>query len=143
MRTLVLAPESPVPARSGLPLRIQHLARQLARSRSVEVAALSAHPIPNSDHPFELRHLPADWSRRRMRRRWLWEPWPVAQVESTALRDFVRRSCWATVQAHTLQMTRFGEGARAPLVFDAPDAMSGVTATLSRNDSRRGAAAAW
>src|SRR6187200_3046024 len=110
MSTLVLAPEPPVPPRSGLPLRILHLARQLARSRPVELAAISRKPVPASDEPFSLHHLPGDWNRRRMRRRWLWEPWPVAQVESAALREFVRRRDWTAVQTHTLQMVRFGQG---------------------------------
>ena len=143
MSTLVLAPEAPVPPRSGLPLRVLHLARQLAASRRVEVAALSSKPVPECDEPFGLRHLPADWNRWPMRRRWLWEPWPVAQVRSAALSDFARRGGWTVVQTHTLPMARFGQGLGVPVVFDAHDAMSNVTASLSGVDSRAGAAAAW
>lgn len=143
MSTLVLAPESPVPARSGLPLRILHLARQLARSRQVELVALSDETAAVAGQPFALRLVPREWDRRRRLRRWLWEPWPVAQVQSAAMSGVVRRRAWTTVQAHTLQMMHFGQVAGAPLVFDAPDAMSLVTATLSRTDSRAGAAAAW
>jgi polysaccharide biosynthesis protein PslH len=120
-----------------------HLARQLARSRTVKMAALSDEPAPAGDLPFALHHVPLNWNRGRMKRRWLWEPWPVAQVDSAAMNEFVRRGSWTTVQAHTLQMVRSGQTANAPLVFDAPDAMSRVTATLSRTDSRAGAAAAW
>src|SRR5688500_16256397 len=102
MSTLVLAPEAPVPARSGLPLRVLYLARELAGSRPVELVALSRNPLPASPEPFTLRHLPPDWNRRRMRMRWLWEPWPVAQVESAALMELVRQRGWTTVQAHTM-----------------------------------------
>ena len=143
MSTLVLAPVAPFPARSGLPLRILHLARQLGHSRAVEVAAMSGAPAPADDLPFALHHVPIKWDRRRMKRRWLWEPWPVAQVHSAAMSEFVRRGNWTTVQAHTLQMVRSGQAASAPLVFDAADSMTRVTATLSRTDSRAGAAAAW
>jgi glycosyltransferase involved in cell wall biosynthesis len=132
-----------VPARSGLPLRLLHLARQLSRSRSVELAALCEKSDAASDEPFELRHLHQDWNPPRMRRRRLWEPWPVAQVQSAAMSDFVRHGAWTTVQAHTLPMVQFGRAAGAPLVFDAHDAMTRVTASLSRVDSRLGAAAAW
>jgi glycosyltransferase involved in cell wall biosynthesis len=139
----VLAPQVPVPARSGLPLRILHMARQLGRARAVEVAALSESSGLAADESFALHHVPRDWNRGRMALRWLWEPWPVAQVDSDAMRDFVHQGTWTTVQVHTLQMVRFGQAANAPLVFDAPDAMSRVTATLSRADSRPPACAAW
>src|SRR4051794_39698402 len=121
MSTLVLAPVPPSPARSGLPLRILHLARQLARAREVELVALSDGAGPAAEHPFALHLASREWDRRRMVRRWLWEPWPVAQVQSAAMSGFVRRGAWTTVQAHTLQMMRFGQAADAPLVFDAPD----------------------
>ena len=58
-----------MPARSGLPLRVLHLARQLAASRPVELAALSNEPVPDCDEQFELRHLPAESGRLAMRRR--------------------------------------------------------------------------
>jgi glycosyltransferase involved in cell wall biosynthesis len=144
MRTLVLASEAPMPPRSGLPLRVVHLARELARGWEVELVAVSREPVPKHDEPFAVRHVPADGSRRRARLRWLWEPWPVAQLSSGALNDLVRhRAGWTTVQAHTLPMVRFGQAAGVPMVFDAPDAMTHVAATLSGADSRPGAAAAW
>lgn len=144
MRTLVLASEALMPPRSGLPLRVLHLARELARGREVELVALSHDPVPEHDEPFALSHLPADGSRRRARLRSLWEPWLVAQLDSSALNGFVRqRAGWTTVQAHTLPMVRFGRAAGVPMVFDAPDALTHVAATLSTTDSRRGAAAAW
>jgi glycosyltransferase involved in cell wall biosynthesis len=143
MRTLVLAPEPPVPARSGLPLRIQHLARQLAGARPVELVALSGDPAPPADQPFALRHFPQDWSQRNARP-WPWgEPSPVAQAHSPALAEFVRGGAWTTVQAHTLEMVPFGQATGAPLVFDAPDAVSDVAGGLRKVDSRPGAAAAW
>jgi len=144
MRTLVLAPTAPVPTRSGLALRVVHLARELARARDVELVALAREPAPEHDEPFTLTHLPAHGSRRRAQLRWAWEPWPVAQMDSSRLNRFVRqRAGWSTVQAHTLQMVQFGQAAGVPMVFDAPDSMTHVTATLSKADSRRGASAAW
>ena len=134
---------SPVPPRSGLPLRVLHLARQLASSRPVEIAALCNDPSPAIEQPLALHHVPWDWDERQIRRRGLWEPRFMAQVNSSAMSDFVRRGAWTTVQAHTLPMVRFGQAANAPLVFDAPDAMSRVTGSLSRADSRVGAAAGW
>lgn len=121
-----------------------HLARELSRERDVELVALAREPAPEHDEPFTLTHLPADGSGRRARLRWTWEPWPVAQTDSSGLNRFIRhRAGWSTVQAHTLQMVQFGQAAGVPMVFDAADAMTHVTATLSKADSRRGAAAAW
>jgi len=134
---------SPVPPRSGLALRVLHLARQLACSRPVEIAALCDDPSPAIEQPLALHHVPRDWNRGQIRRRGLWEPRFVARVHSSAMSDFVRGGAWTTVQAHTLQMVQFGQVADAPLVFDAPDAMTRVSGTLSRADSRAGAAAGW
>jgi glycosyltransferase involved in cell wall biosynthesis len=134
---------SPVPPHSGLPLRVLHLARQLACSRPVEITALCNDPSPAIEQPLALHHVPWDWDLRQIRRRGLWEPRFVARVNSSAMSDFVRGGAWTTVQAHTLPMVRFGQAADAPLVFDAHDAMTRVTGTLSRADSRAGAAAGW
>src|SRR4051794_24486463 len=79
-RSLLLAPEPPLPARTGLPLRVLHLARALAREVDLEVVALGPPPAPAAAEPFALTHLPGDWSRTRTAARATWEPSPLAQV---------------------------------------------------------------
>jgi glycosyltransferase involved in cell wall biosynthesis len=145
MRTLVLASEPPLPARSGLPLRILHLARALASDADVDVcvAALGDGATPHNDEPFDIRLVPGTWSRPRAIARAAREPWPVAQIASPAMRALARADGWDTVQAHTLAMLAIARDATRPLVFDAPDSMTAVATTMANVDSRRGMRAVW
>ena len=143
MRTLVVAPEPVVPARSGLPLRVLHLARALSEITNVEVATIGQGPVPPHDEPFDVRPVPGVWNRRRALVRALREPWSMAQFESPAMAALVRNGDWDTVQAHTLTMLPMVADAPCPVVFDAHDAWAEVTATMAREDSRRGRRAWW
>jgi glycosyltransferase involved in cell wall biosynthesis len=135
MRSLLLAPEPPLPARSGLPLRVLHLARALAREIELEVVALGPSPAPASLEAFTLTHLPGDWSRTKTAVRAAWEPCPLAQIRSRAIAGHVRASRWDVIQAHELTMLRYALG-RAPCVLDAADVLSEVKSSLAATDSR-------
>jgi glycosyltransferase involved in cell wall biosynthesis len=143
MRTLVLAPEPPLPARSGLPLRILHLARALARYSEVDLAALGEGGPPENDEPFHLRLVPRAWSRARAIARATREPWSTAQIASPAMRALARAGDWDTVQAHTLGMLDIAREAGLPVVLDAQDSVAAVATTMSRVDSRPGMRALW
>jgi polysaccharide biosynthesis protein PslH len=143
MRALVLASEPPLPARSGLPLRILHLARALAAEAEVDVAAIGVSSAPADDEPFSVRLVPGDWSRARAFARAAREPWQVAQIASRAMTALAREGRWDTVQAHTLPMFGIARAASAPVVFDAPDSLVAVAATMARADSRRGMRPLW
>jgi glycosyltransferase involved in cell wall biosynthesis len=142
MRSILLAPEPPVPARSGLPLRVFHLARALTEQADVDVVALSGEPAPSTSERFALVHLPGDWSRTRATVRAVWEPTPVSQTRSRAIARHMRRSRWDVVQAHALSLMRYGIGA-APCVFDAADVLTGVKRSLAATDSRRAMRQWW
>lgn len=135
-RVLVLAPEPPVPARSGLPLRILHLARALAQENELDVVALAGEPAPATAEPFHLAHLPGEWSRVRSAVRAAWEPSPVAQTRSRAIGQLVSRRRWDVVQAHALSLMRYAAGP-APTVFDAADVLHEVKRSLAVSDTRR------
>jgi glycosyltransferase involved in cell wall biosynthesis len=135
MRSLLLAPEPPVPARSGLPLRVLHLARALAEEVELEVVALGEDPAPATSERFALAHLPGDWSRTRGAVRAAWEPSPIAQTRSRAIGRYVRHGRWDVVHVHALSLMRYATG-EAPCVFDAADVLTGVKRSLAATDSR-------
>jgi glycosyltransferase involved in cell wall biosynthesis len=136
MRSLLLSPEPPLPARAGLPLRVLHLARALGRELDLDVVALGPPPAPVAAEPFALMHLPGDWSRARTAVRAAWEPTPLAQVRSRAIASHLRSPRWDVIQAHELSMLRYAHGP-APCVLDAADVLSEVKASLAATDSRR------
>ncbi|MEA2396648.1 MAG: polysaccharide biosynthesis protein PslH [Thermoleophilaceae bacterium] len=138
-----MAFEPVVPARSGLPLRILHLARALSQVAEVDLVALGHQPVPRHDEPFDIRHVPLEWSSSRARLRAIREPWSVAQWHSPAMRALVRAGRWDTVQAHTLAVLPMAADAGCPVVLDAHDAWTDVTATMARTDSRRGRRVWW
>jgi glycosyltransferase involved in cell wall biosynthesis len=137
MRTLVLAGESPLPPRFGLRLRVLYLSRELARSAGVDVAVWGDVP-PAADEPFTLSGLARDWGRpRRGWGRMLWEPWEVAIPRGRPLERYAAQRRWDTVVAHTLPLLRPARQARAPVILDAHNLMTGVMRTLASADSRR------
>ena len=142
MRSLLLAPESILPAQSGLPLRVLHLARALAREVELDVAVISEQSPPVTDEPFRVSHLSGDWGRAGAIVRAAWQPWPVAQIRSRAIAQRVRAADWDLLEAHTLPMMRYVSGAR-PSVFDAHDVMTDVTKTIRKVDSRQAMRPMW
>lgn len=140
--SLLLAPEPPLPARSGLPLRILHLARALAEEIEVDVVALGHGSPPATGERFTLTHLPGDWSRVKSAVRAGWEPSPVAQIRSPAIQRHVRRGGWDVLQAHALSLMRYATGG-TPCVFDAADVLTDVKQTLAATDSRRAIRPWW
>lgn len=142
MRSLLLAPEAPLPARSGLPLRIVNLARALAEEVDLEIAALADPPAPASAERFGVTHFPGEWDRRVAVARAAWEPWPVAQMRSRALARYVREADWDVLQTHSLPMTRYLPASR-PSVFDTHDTMTSVTRMMANTDSRAAMRLLW
>ena len=142
MRSLLLAPEPFLPAQSGLPLRVLHLARALAREVELDVAVISEHSAPVAGELFRVSHLAGDWGRAGAIVRAAWQPWPVAQIRSRALAQRVRAADWDLVEAHTLPMMRYVSGAR-PSVFDVHDVMTDVTQTIRKVDSRQAMGPIW
>ena len=116
-------------------MRILHLARALAAEIELDVVALGGDPPPSTNESFTLAHLPGDWSRMKSAVRAAWEPSPVAQTRSRAIRHHVGRGGWDVIQAHALSLMRYATGA-APCVFDAPDVLTGVKQSLAAVDSR-------
>jgi glycosyltransferase involved in cell wall biosynthesis len=142
MRLLVLTSEPPLPARSGLPLRVLHLARELAREADLELAAISSVPPPAHEEPFAVTHLPGDWGRLGALSRAAWQPWPVAHIRSRAMAQHAALDGWDRLQAHTLPMMRYAVPGR-PCVFDSHDVLSSVTSTLAEAESAASRRAYW
>ena len=139
---LLLAPEAPLPARSGLPLRIVNLARALAEEVELEIAALADPPAPAAAERFAVTHLPGEWDRRVAVARAAWEPWPVAQMRSRAIARYVQEARWDVLQTHSLPMTRYVPASR-PSVFDTHDTMTSVTRMMANADSRAAIRPLW
>lgn len=130
-RTLVLAGESPLPPRSGLRLRVLHLARELARSSRVELAVLGpAEPAP--DEPFELRSIPHRDGSRALTALQAWRaPYVVAKQRSIAMAALASAPQWDTVQVEFPSLAPSARGARVPVVLDAHNVESDLLGSVA------------
>lgn len=129
-RTLILAGESPLPPRSGLRLRVLHLARQLAVSTNVELAALGA-AEPAHAEPFSLTSIPHSRSRAVTALRSWRTPYAVEKRRSLAMGRLAARPCWSTVQVESPAMAPAARLARVPVVLDAYDVESELLGSVA------------
>ncbi len=130
-RTLVLAAESPLPPRSGLRLRVLHLARELARSSQVELAVLGgAEPAPSE--PFELRSIPHHDRSRALTALQAWRaPYVVAKQRSSAMAALACAPRWDTVQVEFPSLAPAARNASVPVVLDAHNVESDLLRSVA------------
>jgi len=130
-RTLVLAAESPLPPRSGLRLRVLHLARELARSSQVELAVLGgAEPAPSE--PFELRSIPHHDRSRALTALQAWRaPYVVAKQRSSAMAALACAPRWDTVQVEFPSLVPAARNASVPVVLDAHNVESDLLRSVA------------
>lgn len=130
-RTLVLAGESPLPPRSGLRLRVLHLARELTRSCEVDLAVLGAvEPAP--DEPFALGSVPHRNRSRALTALHAWRtPYVVAKQRSTAMAALASTPRWDTVQVEFPSLVPAARGATAPVVLDAHNVESDLLGSVA------------
>lgn len=128
--TLILAAESPLPPRSGVRLRVLHLARQLARSSQVDVAVLG--PAGRAaDEPFELSSIPHHRSRSATAMRAWRSPYVVAKQRSEAMAALAAVPRWDTVQVEFPSLVPAACGTRVPVVLDAHNVESDLLGSIA------------
>ena len=137
----MLAPESPVPATSGVRLRMLHLARALARSAELEVAVLGA--VPDHEEPYPIlgtREAPA---RIRALAGSVTRPYLVARHASRDLVRIAHSTDADTVQAEFPYLVPAALHASAPIVLDAHNVESALAQTFAASDRRQLRRARW
>jgi glycosyltransferase involved in cell wall biosynthesis len=117
VRSLVVAPEPPLPATSGLRLRTLHLARQLATIAEVDVVALGE--APRIEERFTLVGIPHTRGKLQSALTSFRRPYLAARVRSRRMDDWIRARGWDTVQAEFPFTVASALHADAPVVLDA------------------------
>ncbi len=135
-RILVCSYECPVPAHGGYRLRVLHLARLLAQTGAVTVAALGDVP-DHHDEPFALVGIPHDFSRKRALARSLRRPYLAALLDSPGLVELATSGSWDLVVASSPFFVGPVGRAGVPVVLDAHNVETDIMATLARTDRRR------
>ena len=135
MRSLVLAPETPLPATSGGRLRTLHLARALTGVADVDVAALGLVPEARGE-PFSLTGIPHRRFRAASGMTALRRPYLAAKFESGPMARLASEARWHTVQAEFPFLVPAAQRARTPVVLDAHNVEHEIARMLSRSDSR-------
>lgn len=135
-RILVCSYESPVPPHGGYRLRVRHLARLLAATGDVTVAALGDVP-GDHDEPYELVGVPHDFSRRRALLRSRRRPYLAALLDSPALAELARGGGWDLIVASSPFFVELVGASGTPVVLDAHNVETDIMATLARTDERR------
>lgn len=130
-RVLVLAAESPLPPRSGLRLRVLHVARELARSSRVDLAVLGdVEPAP--EEQFELHSIPHRDRSRALTALQAWRaPYVVAKQRSSAMAALASGGGWDTVQVEFPSLVPAARGARVPVVLDAHNVESDLLSSVA------------
>lgn len=142
MRTLVLAGETPLPATSGMRLRMLHLARQLGSAAEVEVAALGAvEPAPSE--PFRLIGVPHRVGRARALAGSLTAPYMAAKASSGPLGELASQGDWSTVQAEFPWMVPAGLRSGATVILDAHNVESDLLTSMAEVETRPAHRARW
>lgn len=139
---LVLAGESPLPASTGVRLRVLHLARQLAAAFDVELLALGSVPYDVAE-PFALRGVPHSWGRGRPLLGALTRPYMAAKLDSGAARRLAASAAPATAQAELPFLVPAARAARAPLVLDAHNVETELLLSLSEQEPHAARRLRW
>lgn len=142
VRSLVLCYESPVPAHGGSQLRVLHLARLMAATGDVTVAALG--PVPEEHpEPFTLVGVEHPFSRRRALLQSWRQPYLAAFLSSDRLGELVAGERWDLVQITSPFFLDAARHSSAPVVLDAHNVETDIMRTLARTDERRLHRARW
>ena len=140
MRILMLAPETPVPATSGVRLRMLHIARALAASADLEVAVLG--DVPDHEEPFPILSTRSASPRLRALAS-VGKPYLAARHESRDLERIAARAAPDTVQAEFPYLVPAAAHARVPIVLDAHNVESDLAGSFAASDPRRLWRARW
>lgn len=135
MKILIVAPETLLPANSGMRQRMLHLARQLAAAADVEVRAVGE-PEATSDEPFVLRHVGTHRRQVHALALGVRRTYMEAKLRPEALARSGIRDGWSSVQAEFPYTVAAGMRAGAPLVLDAHNVESHVLRSLAEQDGR-------
>ena len=140
MNILMLAPETPLPATSGVRLRILHVARALAAAADLELAVVG--DVPDHDEPFPILGTRPAPSRVRalaaVRR-----PYQAARHASDDLARIAARSAPDTVQAEFPYLVAPATRAGAPVVLDAHNVESDLAESFAAAEPGRLRRARW
>lgn len=132
MSTLIVAHESPLPARGGGALRILHVARQLALHLDDDVTVLALGDVPGDvDEPFVLRGVPHRPDRRQVALRALRRPYLEVWARSDALAEQVAAGRWDLVVVTSPFLFAAAARAQAPTLLDAHNVELEVAASLA------------
>jgi len=140
MRILMLAPETPLPATSGVRLRVLHVARALAAAADLELAVLGG--VPDHDEPFPILGTRPAPSRLRALAS-LRQPYMAARHVSGDLAAIAARAAPDTVQAEFPYLVAPAARAGAPIVLDAHNVESELAASFARAEPQRLRRARW
>jgi len=140
MRILMLAPETPVPATSGVRLRMLHVARALADSADLVLAVLG--DVPDHEEPFPILGTRPAPSRLRALAS-VGQPYLAARHTSSDLARVAARAAPDTVQAEFPYLVAPATRARAPIVLDAHNVESDLAASFAAAEPRRLQRARW
>lgn len=132
-RLLILSGESPLPATTGVRLRVLHLARQLAAAFEVELLALGSVP-GDVVEPFALQGVPHSWGRSRPLIGALNRPYMAAKLDSSAARKLSEGFAPVTAQAELPFLVPAARFARAPVVLDAHNVETELLLSLSEQE---------
>jgi glycosyltransferase involved in cell wall biosynthesis len=142
IKVLILSGESPLPATTGVRLRVLHLARQLAGAFDVDLLALGQVPR-DVDEPFALRGVPHSWGRMRPLLGSLNRPYMAAKLDSSAARELAAGAAPATAQAELPFLVPAAQAPRAPVVLDAHNVETELLRSLSANEPNVGRRLRW
>lgn len=141
-KILVLAGETPLPPRSGVRLRVLHLARQLATAFEVEILALGS-VSHGSDEPFDLTGVQHDWGRLRPLLRSSTRPYMAEKLASVGAGQLAAGAGATTAQAELPFLVPTALHARAPIVLDAHNVETELLQTLAAGEPNRLRALRW
>jgi len=140
MRILMLAPETPVPATSGVRLRILHVARALAGFADLELAVLG--DVPDHEEPFPILGTRPAPSRLRAVAS-VRQPYLAARHASSDLGRIAAQAAPDTVQAEFPYLVAPAARARVPVVLDAHNVESELARSFAASEPRRLWRARW
>jgi glycosyltransferase involved in cell wall biosynthesis len=142
IKVIILSGESPLPATTGVRLRVLHLARQLAGAFDVEMLALGWVPR-DVDEPFALRGVPHSWGRLRPLLGSLNRPYMAAKLDSSAARELAAGAAPATAQAELPFLVPAAQAPRVPVVLDAHNVETELLRSLSAKEPNVGRRLRW
>jgi len=140
MNILMLAPETPLPASSGVRLRILHVARALAAAADLELAVVG--DVPDHDEPFPILGTRPAPSRLRALAS-VRQPYLAARHASNDLARIAARAAPDTVQAEFPYLVAPAGRAGAPIVLDAHNVESHLAASFAAAEPGRLRRARW